>query len=178
MMTSPFTGGKVTLVSEQMELRYRAEMVQFEYQSYQCEDTKAKFTTTELDTKNMERMYDVYRKRHHIPTPEQIKATCQKYAVSPTKMAAILGLGTNQVRKYINGEMPSISNAKLLSDIENEEQFLIQVHASKVELSKKSWSILSAKKPAKVVESANYVFTIDFAWPLEFMDVEAYKIAA
>lgn len=177
-MTSPFTGGKVTLVSEQIELRYRADLVQFEYRSYQCEDTNAKFTTTELDTENMERMYDVYRKRHNIPAPEHIKAICQKYAVSPTKMAAILGLGTNQVRKYINGEMPSISNAKLLLEVENEEKFLIHANASDVKLSKKTLAILSSKTTYKPEEPAAYEFTIEFAWPIDLVFGDEYKIAA
>lgn len=178
MITSPFTGGKVTLVSEQIELRYRSEQVQFEYRSYQCEDTKAKFTTTELDTENMERMYDVYRKRHNIPSPEQIKMICQKYAVSATKMAAILGLGTNQVRKYINGEMPSLSNGKLLMEVENEEKFLIHASTSGIKLSKKTLSLLSMKNASKSDEPIAYEFTVDFAWPVEFVIDDEYKIAA
>src|SRR5690606_37543690 len=46
-----------------------------------------------------------------------------KYGVSAAKMSEILGLGVNSYRQYESGEMPSVSNAKLIQMADNPSNF-------------------------------------------------------
>ena len=72
---------------------------------------------------DMEQVYRQYRERHGIPSPEDIKAIRLKYRVSAAKMSRILGLGANQYRLYEAGEMPSLSNARLITLIAEKDNF-------------------------------------------------------
>lgn len=58
-----------------------------------------------------------------IPKPK-IAAIRQKYGVSASKMAEILGFGTNSYRQYEAGEMPSVSNARLIQMISDPNKFI------------------------------------------------------
>lgn len=71
----------------------------------------------------MDQVSRQYRERHSIPSPEEIKAIRMKYRVSAAKMSRILGLGANQYRLYENGEIPSLSNARLITLVAEKENF-------------------------------------------------------
>lgn len=57
---SPFTGGNVRLCTEKASVEFRGEAYSFERAYYVCEDTGIDFTTTELDEKNMEAVYELW----------------------------------------------------------------------------------------------------------------------
>lgn len=46
------------------------------------------------------------------------------------KMSEILGLGVNTYRLYENGEMPTVSNGRLIMSVRDPEEFVRQVEAS------------------------------------------------
>ncbi|MCD8555331.1 MAG: hypothetical protein LRY59_01565, partial [Bacteroides graminisolvens] len=108
-MKSPFTGGNVALQQENSELMFRKEKFQYVHLYYQCEDTKERFTTTEIDELNLSQVYNQYRVKYGIPFPDEIKRIRQMYELSASKMSEILGFGDNQYRLYENGDMPSVS---------------------------------------------------------------------
>lgn len=113
-MKSPFTGKEMTLKKESKSINFRKEAFNIIYHYYLCEDTSEQFTTTELDEINMNQLHNQYRDKSNIPFPEEIKEIREKYGVSASKMSEILGFGTNSYRQYEAGEMPSISNARLI----------------------------------------------------------------
>lgn len=123
MMKSPFTGGKVTLKNELAELTFRKEKFQYVHQFYECEDSHERFTTTALDEVNVAQVYNQYRAKYGIPFPDEIKLIRQRYDLSASKMAQILGFGDNQYRLYENGDMPSETNGKILMSIMNPQIF-------------------------------------------------------
>ena len=75
------------------------------------------FTTTELDVFNLNQVYNKYREKHNIPFPDQIMELRKKYKLSASVMSKILGFGINSYRNYENGEVPSISNANLITNV-------------------------------------------------------------
>lgn len=91
-MKSPFTGGNVALQQENSELMFRKEKFQYVHLYYQCEDTKERFTTTEIDELNLSQVYNQYRVKYGIPFPDEIKRIRQMYELSASKMSEILGL--------------------------------------------------------------------------------------
>lgn len=122
-MKSPFTGKEMTVCQETRIVNYRGERYNYTALYYLCEDSGERFTTTASDTEAMEQVYRQYRERHGIPSPEEIKAIRLKYRVSAAKMSRILGLGANQYRLYENGEMPSLSNARLITLVAEKGNF-------------------------------------------------------
>ena len=130
-MKSPFTGGNVALQQENSELMFRKEKFQYVHLYYQCEDTKERFTTTEIDELNLSQVYNQYRVKYGIPFPDEIKRIRQMYELSASKMSEILGFGDNQYRLYENGDMPSEANGKILSSIKEPSIFKVFVENAK-----------------------------------------------
>lgn len=142
---SPFTGGEATLHCEQSSLVFRKETFKYIHQFYECKDTKERFTTTEMDEANLAQVYNQYRAKYGIPFPEEIKSIRQHYALSATKMSAILGFGENQYRLYENGDMPSEANGKVLMSIMNPDIFRTFVENARGQFSEDEFSKLMEK---------------------------------
>lgn len=123
-MKSPITGKEMTLVTEKRTMDFRKEHFQIVFHYYKCEDSGEQFTTTPLDEINLNQLYNQYRDKFNIPFPDEITVIRQKYGVSASKMAEILGFGANSYRQYEAGEMPSISNARLIQMISDPNKFI------------------------------------------------------
>lgn len=128
-MKSPFTGGEATLQKEMRTLNFRKEPFQIWFQYYVCKDTREQFTDEELDEVNTNQVYNQYRAKYGIPFPDEIKATREQYGLSANKMSEILGLGINVYRNYEAGEVPSVSNGRLIQMVKDPKEFkkLIEV---------------------------------------------------
>lgn len=144
-MRSPFTGGKVLLHQENAELLFRKEKFQYIYLYYLCEDTKERFTTTELDEINLSQVYNQYRVKYGIPFSDDIKRIRQMYELSASKMSEILGFGDNQYRLYENGDMPSEANGKILSSIKEPSIFEVFVKNAKNQFEPKEFEKILCK---------------------------------
>lgn len=126
-MKSPITGKEMILVKEKRTMDFRKETFQVVFHFYKCEDSGEQFTTTALDEVNMNQIYNQYRDKFNIPFPDEITTIREQYNVSATKMAAILAFGTNSYRQYEAGEMPSVSNARLIQMIADPNKFIEMV---------------------------------------------------
>lgn len=145
-MKSPITGREMKLVREVTNLPFRKDEFAVVYHYYMCEDTNEQFTDDELDNINIAQVHNQYREKNGIPFPEEIKKIREKYNVSASKMSEILGFGPNTYRLYETGEMPSVSNGRLILSINQPEEFIRQVEASS--------HILSSKEKTKYIETA------------------------
>lgn len=144
-MKSPFTGGKVVLRQENAELRFRKDKFQYINLYYQCEDTKERFTTTEIDEINLSQVYNQYRIKYGIPFTDEIKSIRQMYELSASKMSEILGFGENQYRLYENGDIPSEANGKILSSIKKPSIFKAFVENAKNQFEEKEYEKILSK---------------------------------
>lgn len=117
-MRSPFTGGEAVLHSERRTAEFRKEKFEYTFLSYQCVDSGELFTTTQMDTANTMQVYNQYRAKHGIPFPDEIRDVRKRYGLSAAKMSQILGFGENQYRLYENGDMPSLTNGRILKTIQ------------------------------------------------------------
>ncbi|MES2381179.1 MAG: type II TA system antitoxin MqsA family protein [Bacteroidota bacterium] len=126
-MKSPITGKEMILTKEKRSMDFRKETFEIVFHYYQCEDSGEQFTTTALDEVNMNQVYNQYRDKFNIPFPDEISSIREKYGLSASKMSAILGFGVNSYRQYEAGEMPSVSNARLIQVIGDPTQFISMV---------------------------------------------------
>ena len=106
-------------MQQERSLEFRKERFSYTARFYRCPVSKVDFTTTELDTLNLQQVYDQYRQKYNIPSPEEMTALRTRYGLSAAKMSQILGLGTNQYRLYENGEMPSLAVGRYIRLLED-----------------------------------------------------------
>jgi putative zinc finger/helix-turn-helix YgiT family protein len=126
-MKSPITGKEMKLTKEIRSIEFRKEKFEIVFHFYRCEYSGEQFTSTELDELNMNQVYNQYRDLYNIPFPDEISRIREKYVLSASKMSEILGFGVNSFRQYESGEMPSISNAKLIQLADNPKNFIEMV---------------------------------------------------
>lgn len=129
-MKSPVTGKEMELHIQKRSVSFRKESFDIAFQCYICEDSGESFTSTGLDEVNMLQVHSLYRSRHNLPFPEDIKRIRTKYGLAASKMSEILGLGINTYRSYESGEMPTISNARLIQLADDEQELLKLVELS------------------------------------------------
>lgn len=67
-----------------------------------------------LDSQNLLNAYFVYRTKHGLLHPEDIRATREKYNLSQTAFARILGLGDKTITRYENGSIPDSAPNNLI----------------------------------------------------------------
>lgn len=114
-MKNPLTEGKVLLVTGIETTIFRTEAYDVPVSFYKTADTGDEFTTTEQSEAWTTSLYDQYRKRHGIPSPEEIRGLRESLDLTYRQMTLLLGFGTNQYAQYEKGQVPSESNGKLLS---------------------------------------------------------------
>lgn len=148
-MNSPITGKPMQLKQERTSLPFRKESYEVTYHFYECDETNERFTTDELDELNTIQVYNQYRERFGIPFPEQIGEIREQYGTSASKMSEILGLGTNTYRLYEAGEMPSVTNGRLILSVRQPGEFIRQVQASE--------HLITEKESRKLIATAERI---------------------
>ena len=144
-MKSMLTGGEASLIREKDSLEYRGETFEYIHESILDHETQIRYTTTELDGENMERIYVQYRAKHNIPSPKELTEIREMYGLSAAKMSEILGIGTNQYRRYEDGVMPSEAIGKMLRSIQTPAVFLGYVEGCKNQMPEAEYNKLCQK---------------------------------
>src|ERR1035437_10068572 len=122
-MQSPITGKEMVLIKERCKLSFRKEEFEVVYHNYKCEESGESFTTNEIDELNLNQVYNQYRVKYNLPFTIEIKQIREKYGLSASKMAEVLGFGVNSYRNYEFGEVPSLSNARLIQLANDPKEF-------------------------------------------------------
>jgi putative zinc finger/helix-turn-helix YgiT family protein len=78
----------------------------------------------ELDTATLRKAYDIYRQRHNLIMPEQLKQLRELYGLSQRSLAALLGWGEVTVHRYENGSLPDEAHNQLLHLLKYPENML------------------------------------------------------
>ncbi len=123
-MKSPLTGGRVKEIKTIEVKEFRGEMYRVPVEFYVCEDTGEQFTTTEQDTKQFNDLYSQYRRKHGIPTPEEIKDIRINYGLSYSQIALLLGISADQYANYESGEVPTEANGKKIASLKDKRTLM------------------------------------------------------
>lgn len=105
-MISPYTGGKVEEIIDHVEITFKGEVFELDIPAYLCVDTGNKFSTPEMTDELTNRVQDLWRMQHGVPTVSQLKELRKKLGLNKKEMSAFLNLGVNQYRYYEKGEIP------------------------------------------------------------------------
>jgi len=122
-MKSPFTGSEATKNQEWIDMTYRKESFRVLFHSYKCPDTGNTFEDDDFAALNYNQLVNQYRAKYALPFPEKIASIRTKYELSASKMSEIMGFGANGYRLYEDGEVPNLSNGKLIQLADNPKEF-------------------------------------------------------
>jgi uncharacterized phage-associated protein len=155
-MLSPYTGKEMKVVYEPRTWNFRGENYEYIHTAYVCIDTNEQFTTNESDDASFLQVTNQYRAKYGIPYTDEIVATRTRYGISAAKMSVILGIGTNQWRLYESGEVPSVSNGRMIRSIMNPKVFLDLVESARQLLTDKEYNTITAKVQQVIAQSDQY----------------------
>lgn len=131
IMKSPFTGKEMELMYERRTWKFRGEVYEYMHASWLCADTGERFSTDETDDAGYRQVTNQYRAKYGIPYTDEIIALRDRYGLSAAKMSLILGFGVNQWRAYEDGEVPSVSNGRMIRSIADPSVFLSILDSAK-----------------------------------------------
>ena len=155
-MKSPFTGKEMKRVYEKRTWNFRGEQYEYQHTAWRCEDTGEQFTTDATDTAAYIQVTNQYRAKYGIPYTDEIVAVRQRYGISAAKMSLILGIGVNQYRLYEQGEVPSVSNGRMIRSIMNPKVMLDMVESSKNVLTPSEYAKITGKVKAVIANNVQY----------------------
>ena len=119
-------------VEYKIEKRDVKEFRGIEINSYEnvavCKECHQDLYVNEIEEKNNQRIYEIYREKANIIKPQDIVKLREKYDISQRELTAILGLGKMTINRYERGGVPTKSQSdyiKLL--IENDNKFVEKV---------------------------------------------------
>ena len=93
-----------------------------------CKECHQDLYVNEIEEKNNERIYELYREKANIIKPQDIVDLRKKYDISQRELTAILGFGKMTINRYERGGVPTKSQSdyiKLL--IDNDNKFVEKV---------------------------------------------------
>lgn len=74
-----------------------------------------------LEDENLSRAYDIFRKKHDILSPNEIKSIREMYGLSQRTLGKLLGWGEITVHRYESGAIPDASHNLMLKAFRNPE---------------------------------------------------------
>ena len=152
-VNSPYSGKPMRVVYEKDTWEFRGEQFPYMHIAFRDDEHGEQFTTTESDTVCYEQVTNQYREKYGIPYTDEIVAVRSRYGVSAAKMSLILGIGVNQYRLYEQGEVPSVSNGRMIRSVMNPKVMLEMVESSRNELSDSDYEKITAKVKAVIADS-------------------------
>lgn len=151
-MKSPFTGKEMKRIHETRLWKFRGEEYPYIHTAWLCEDSGEKFTNDDSDMAAFVQVTNQYREKYGIPYTDEIVAVRKRYGLSAQKMSIILGIGINQYRLYEQGEVPSVSNGRMIRSICNPKVMLDILESSRKELSAAEYKKISDKIKSEIAD--------------------------
>lgn len=92
----------------------------------------------ELEERNQEKAFNLYRDKNNILYPEKIKAIRDKYGLTQKEMSKLLGWGDITYHRYENGSLPDQAHNTLLLLIKDPKNVRMIIENNKHNLSSKT----------------------------------------
>lgn len=92
----------------------KGEDIEIESNVAFCKKCDTELFCPELDDENLQRAYDVYRQKHNLLSPQDIKSLRESYKLSQRLFARLLGWGEITIHRYENGAIPDEVHNTLL----------------------------------------------------------------
>jgi len=112
------------ITKRQITLPVKGEPTTVEAKVRICDDCAEECYDEELENALFTAAYDLYRSRHNIMSPGEIRAMREKYGLSQRGLAALLGWGEVTVHRYEGGSIADEAHNQLLHLLKYPENML------------------------------------------------------
>ena len=92
----------------------KGENVTIEARVKKCPNCGETLWDDELDNENLVEAFNIYRERHNLLQPADIRSIRDKYGLSQTAFARVLGFGDKTITRYENGSIADAAQNNLL----------------------------------------------------------------
>ena len=127
--------------------KVKGEEIQIKAKVAFCKECGKELFHEELDKENQHKVFDIYRKKHNLLSPEEIKKIRVKYGLNQREMSQLLGWGEITYHRYENGAVPDSAH--------NNQLLLIQEPKNVKELLKKGKTKLDTDKKEELIDKIN-----------------------
>lgn len=97
-----------------------------------CKDCNVEFENLCDGNDYLAEAYKIYRKKHNMLQPEEIKALRLKYDLTQGELAQILGWGLATLSRYEKGSLQDFAHDKILKLLKKEPIILLQLLSNDV----------------------------------------------
>ena len=138
----------------------KEEKIEYTKKEYLCEKTNKIFTTPDLDDINQLEAKDIYRKKHSLLTSKEIKQIREKYSLSQSDLALILGWGEVTITRYETKEIQNEKYDNVLRKIDDNPYILYDYfeinkdcfdQKKQIKISKKIISVSPSEEHANIL---------------------------
>lgn len=139
----------------------RGDLIEINSYVAKCKRCNSELFEPYLENENLKQLYRKYAKKHNLVLPEDIKSMREKYDVSQTLFAIILGIGEATIERYESGSLPSKSISNLIKSAENPLFFSRMLENNKSKLTKTDYERI--KKNIEEIKdfNVNYLSTLE-----------------
>jgi len=109
----------VALGVEKEVYNVRGEPIEIEAEVVICQKCGAKIFDEERDSRNLEKVYSLYRKKYNRLSANEIRSIREKYGLSQRALSRLLGWGEITIHRYENGAIQDNMHDNLLRLIED-----------------------------------------------------------
>ncbi len=101
------------------------EEIETDAQVLVCAECGEEFYCEELDEATLLRAYNIYRRRHKLLLPEEIRQIREQYGLSQRSFSKLLNWGDKTIRRYENGSIQDKAHNSLLLFLREPENMLV-----------------------------------------------------
>jgi len=112
----------------------KGESITIEANVTYCDVCGEQIWDQELDDENLVKAFRIYREKHNLLQPEDIKNTREKYGLTQMAFAQILGLGDKTIARYEAGSIQDASPNTLIHLSKYPNVFKDMVEINKVRI--------------------------------------------
>ena len=141
---------EVVITEEKTECIVKGEKISYLEKNYYCDVCNVEFCNGELEDINLLSARDAYRKEHNLLTSNEIKSIREKYKLSQSDLALILGFGEVTITRYETKEIQNKNYDDILRGISNDPYLLYDYYMMNIKN-------FNSKKQAKI---AKKIFSI------------------
>ncbi|MFA7566606.1 MAG: type II TA system antitoxin MqsA family protein [Alkalispirochaeta sp.] len=93
---------------------YKGEPVTLQHELSVCAVCGTEVATAQQAEESLIAVREVYRNRHGLISPDEIRSIRQRYGAGQKPFGIILGLGESTIANYERGELPTAANSNLI----------------------------------------------------------------
>ena len=115
---------RARLITKDEEYEVKGDKFSIKAEVFSCTRCNEEIFDEERDSLNLNKVYDLYRKKYNLLTTDEIKNLREKYGLSQRAISRLLGWGEVTYSRYENGAIQDIAHNEVMELIDSPENML------------------------------------------------------